>query len=193
VCFSTYSKRSSKRSDSKPFQAEQANKFALLADEEMATKHTGHSHWKRDKKLKLKPANKEDEDEDEDTDGGKGDASNTSDSTQLVSLNDDSAYPNNMEDDRMSAVDTGDDPPGLPKPPVVIELSTQNSSWCKEDSDGNTACSGNKHTPPKKNLQDVLPPSSVTMDPTSTSYSSLSMNTLSSVTIDWTAANIFFP
>jgi hypothetical protein len=59
------------------------------------------------------------------------------------------------------------------KTPMTIELTSFTPPWGEEDSCGEAACSGDEHTPPRKNLGDILPQlesaSSISTTPTTLS------------------------
>lgn len=80
----------------------------------------------------------------------------------------------------------GDTPHTVEPPPTPkeIRITTNTPDWVDDESVGEAACSGDEKSPPKKNLQDIIPPALVTTDYSTTACSSLSHSTNPSAMID---------
>ena len=83
----------------------------------------------------------------------------------------------------MDVVDSKDRQIKSPEP-IMIEITSYTPEWCGEDSDGEAACSRDEKSPPKWNLQGIIPTPSVATTSSNIAFSSLSNNTDPSLMID---------
>jgi hypothetical protein len=89
----------------------------------------------------------------------------------------------NEEDDRNEGMKE-ETPDPTPLEPMVIELTPHIPDTGEDDSDGEAACSGDERSPPKRNLQDIVPTPSVALTSSNTAFSSLSQSMSPSQIID---------